>query len=272
MQAVPGWGLGVPLVHLIDREADSVGHLRAWDAAGHLFLVRADDRRVLWHGQKRLLSDIVRALRRQKALRQERLVTFQGQQAQQWVAETTVTLYRPAKQRRGNHRKQVPGRRLELRLVVSLVRDACGRVLATWMLLTNVPAAQADAGTMALWYYWRWNIESFFKLLKSGGQQLEHWQQETGSAIARRLLIASMACVVVWDLQRQISPQAQKVKQLLVHLSGRQMKRSSPCTPSALLAGLFVLLPMLELLRTHARDLAGFRQRVLRVLPFLDTR
>ena len=27
------------------------------------------------------------------------------------------------------------------------------------------------------WYYWRWKIESFFKLLKSAGQQLESWQQ-----------------------------------------------------------------------------------------------
>ena len=28
------------LIHIIDREADSVYHLREWDAAGHPFLVR----------------------------------------------------------------------------------------------------------------------------------------------------------------------------------------------------------------------------------------
>jgi hypothetical protein len=47
------------------------------------------------------------------------------------------------------------------------------------------------------YYYWRWRIESDVTLLKSHGQQLEHWQQETGDAIFRRLLVATMACVTV---------------------------------------------------------------------------
>ena len=55
---------------------------------------------------------------------------------------------------------------------------------------------------MALWYYWRWRIESYFKLLKSAGQQVEAWQQGTAEAIAKRLVVASMACVVVWRLAR----------------------------------------------------------------------
>ena len=50
--------------------------------------------------------------------------------------------------------------------------------------------------------------QSYFELLKSHGQQLEQWQQETGPAIARRLLVASMACVVVWQLQADDTPQA----------------------------------------------------------------
>jgi hypothetical protein len=46
------WQLGKPLVHVIDREADSVGHYRAWHAADHQFVVRADnDRIVTWKGQ-----------------------------------------------------------------------------------------------------------------------------------------------------------------------------------------------------------------------------
>jgi hypothetical protein len=37
-------------------------------------------------------------------------------------------------------------------------------VLERWYLLTNVPE-EVDATTLALWYYWRWRIETFFKLL-----------------------------------------------------------------------------------------------------------
>jgi hypothetical protein len=32
------------------------------------------------------------------------------------------------------------------------------------------------------------HIESFFKLLKSAGPYVEHWQQETAEAVAKRLL------------------------------------------------------------------------------------
>ena len=42
MKAAAGWGLDKTLVHIIDREADSVGHFRKWTAQGHLLLVRAD--------------------------------------------------------------------------------------------------------------------------------------------------------------------------------------------------------------------------------------
>ena len=77
----------------------------------------------------------------------------------------------------------VPGAAISLRLVIARVVDPkSGEILSTWYLLTNVPRA-VSAERMALWYYWRWEIESFFKLLKSGGQQLEHWQQESGAAI-----------------------------------------------------------------------------------------
>ena len=42
MQAVAPLGLG-PVVHVIDREADSLDHYRRWQTAGQSFLVRADD-------------------------------------------------------------------------------------------------------------------------------------------------------------------------------------------------------------------------------------
>jgi len=48
--------------------------------------------------------------------------------------------------------------------------------------------------------FYQWDIECFFKLLKKAGHDLESLQQETGLAIAKRLLVVSMACVVVWEI------------------------------------------------------------------------
>jgi hypothetical protein len=45
MEEAGQWGLERKVVHVIDREADSLGRLRTWVAADHLFLVRSDDRR-----------------------------------------------------------------------------------------------------------------------------------------------------------------------------------------------------------------------------------
>jgi uncharacterized membrane protein len=108
-----------------------------------------------------------------------------------------------------------------------------------------------SAATLVLWYYWRWRIESYFKLLKSAGMQVEQWQQTTAAAIARRLLIASMACVIVWRLNESTHPEAEKVRKLLVRLSGRQMKHGVTHTMPAMLAGLWVLLAMLQALEEY---------------------
>jgi hypothetical protein len=181
------------------------------------------------------------------------------------VAEVTVVLDRPAwRHRRAGGRvvhKRVPGRPLALRLVISRVCDARGETVAVWYLLTNVPAV-VEAATVALWYYWRWRLESFVKLLKGAGQQVEHWQQETGEALAKRLLVAARACVVVWHRERP--PAAEALRGLLVGLSGRQRKRGKGCTAPALLAGLWVYLAMLQALESHSvEQLRGFKEYLL---------
>ena len=52
----------------------------------------------------------------------------------------------------------------------------------------------------------------------------------------------------MWQLAADPSPQAAEARALLVRLSGRQMKRKRPFTEPALLAGLWVLLAMLDVL------------------------
>ena len=159
-----------------------------------------------------------------------------------FVAEAEVVLHRPGKRNEGKKKVEVPGPPLPLRLVVTEVRDHKGRVLARWLLLTNVPAELADAATIAKWYYFRWRIEGLHKLLKRAGWQLESWLQRNGQRLLIKLLIAFGACTSIWALERQHDAESVAFQQLLMQLSGRQTKRGRAITTSGLLAGLWVLL------------------------------
>lgn len=257
MRHLDGLSIGKPLVHVIDAEADSVFHYRDWAAGGHLFLVRADDRLVLHEGVEKKVSTIRAERREQGAFRDVRPVRYRSHKldCRQWVTEVEVALTRPAQRHRPGtgDRQRIPGVSLPLRLVIAEVRAADGRCLATWNLLTNVPA-HVPAETIALWYYWRWNIEQLFKLLKSAGTQIETWQQRSAGSIARRLWVACMACATAWQIHSSPAPQAEQVRRTLVRLSGRLMKRTVPHTIPALLAGLWNLLAMLEILEQYTPD------------------
>ncbi len=111
-----------------------------------------------------------------------------------------------------------------------------------------------------------------FKLLQSHGLQREDWRQETGPALARRLWVASMACVTVWHLLADDSAPATELKNVLIRLSGRQMKRTPPHTAPALLAGLWMLLAMFDILDIH--DLNALKSLATQVslpIPLLRT-
>jgi IS4 transposase len=247
--------LGRPLVHIIDREGDSVDHYRQWQ--DHHFLVRAKGgQRVAWAGQNIALAAVAGALPAPLVWCRE--VQWHDQRAGQYVGETRVELTRPARQKRtGQKPLTVAGPPVGLRLIVSEVRAASGKVLAQRFLLSNV-SASVSAGVLALWYYWRWRIETFFKLLKSAGQPVEQWQQRSAAAVARRLLVASAALVLVWQLARADSPAAAALRTVPMRWSGRQMKRGHPWTMPALLAGVWVLLAMLDLL--EHQDLSQLRE------------
>ena len=265
MQAAAALALPRPLVHVIDCEGDSVGHLRRWHKHRQLFLVRTDGTRtVRWRGRDYRLPEVVATLEKERAFGAPRSVRYHAHAATQAVAAAEVVLTRPAYRNRQGRRQVIRGKPLRLRLVVSQVRDADGTLLAQWCLLTNVPPA-VDADRIALWYYWRWRIESFYKLLKSAGQQLEAWQQESPAALTKRLVVASMACVVVWQLARLEGAEGEQWRSLLVRLSGRQMKRGVAFTLPALLAGLWVLLAMTEIL-THY-DLGDIQRLAAAVVP-----
>jgi len=262
---VASLNLGRPPVFIIDREADSVAHYRAWDAGGHRFVIRANDARLVLHdGEQKKLGDVATSLSFKRAGK----VKYKGKSASQFVAETQVTLHRPARSHRVDpatgkkKHRNVEGKPLALRLVVSEVRRN-GKTLARWLLLTNL--TEVEARRIAEWYYWRWRIESYHKLFKSAGQQVESWQQETAGALARRLVVAAMSAVVVWRLAREEGEEAERLREVLVRLSGRLMRWGKRYTEPALMAGLGVLLPMLDLLANF--DLAELQQLSRTVLP-----
>jgi hypothetical protein len=261
--------LGRRPVFLIDAAADSVGHYRHWDKRGHLFLVRADaERHVRLPGGDReelQLLALAQRLQQQQAFQRSRQVEYKGRKVWQYVAEAAVVLDRPAYQERiiaGRRvQRQIRGKALPLRAVITELRDEQGRVLERWFLLTNVPE-EVEAARIALWYFWRWRIETFFKLLKSAGQQVEHWQQENGRFILKRLLVASMACVLAWRLAASQAAPAEEARRVVMSLSGRQVEYGKTYTLEGLLAGMGVLLAMVAVLEkmpaSQLKDLAAF--------------
>jgi hypothetical protein len=237
-------------VHIVDREGDAVEWLRACPTSQWLIRCRQNST-VLFEGK----SYQVQALAKQLAYSAiAREVKYQGKIAYQTTAQCRVDVVRAAKPKRKQHDKvkQIDGEPFSAQFVVSRIVNAQGDVLAEWYLLTNVFAVPAE--TIATWYYWRWQIECFFKLLKQQGLQLEDWQQESGLAIAKRLLVATQACVLVWQLQQDNSPQANEIKTFLVRLSGRQMKKERPITPSALFEGLGLFLTMMDALDHYSAE------------------
>jgi hypothetical protein len=275
MDQVMAMPLGRPVVFIIDREADSVAHYRRWDAASKKFIVRADEqRKVLHEGKEQTLRQVADGAKR--SMKPSRPVLFKATPAQQFVAETTIVLNRPAHQNRVDphsrkkRHKVIVGPELPLRLIIAQVRDSHGKVLARWLLLSNLPST-VDRNTIALWYYWRWKIESYHKLLKSAGQQVQEWQQETAAALVRRLLVTAMSVVLVWQIARDQTPDGQALRATLIKLSGRQMKRtknSRGFTEPALLAGLCVLMPMLMLLETMS--LSDLKQAAAELKPLIQ--
>lgn len=249
-------GLDKPCVHIVDRQADSLLHLRRFARCARQFVIRSDDvRRVSFEGESRLLEEVEARIK--KDLKKVRQIEHHGKKAFQYVADVQVVLERLGRTRyrtkeNQNKRKWIKGKPLKLRLVISQVRDKDGKVLATWRLWTNVEDVKGEQ--IALWYYWRWRIESFFKLLKRGGQQLEQWQQESAEAVAKRLLIVAQVCVIVWALAESKDEKAGEIRKFLISLSGRLVKRGVEYTTPALLAGMWQLLATIDALERFTAD------------------
>ena len=244
------------LVHIIDRALDKLLQLRRFVRCQRLFVIRANDTRRVWHkGASHLLAEVEATLA--KSFRRSREISYHGRPAWQYVTQTAVVLNQPARlyrQRQGRlEQRVIPGPPISLRFILAQVRTQEGAVLATWRLWSNLPAA-LTASTIALWYYWRWRIESFHKLLKRAGQCVEQWQQTTVTRFAKRLLVVAQACCIVWAFEQSETQEATELKQLLLRLSGRQMRVGVQETAPALLAGFWNLQAIADVLDDYEVD------------------
>ena len=246
-----------PLVHIIDREADSILHLRRMNKDNN-WLIRAKKTNIVdYQGKRQKLSEVAKQLNYTKAGK----VNYKGKMHNRFIAEAPVIISRDAipSQKKG-YRPGVPGEALKLRLVVCRIQNSSGDILSEWYLLTNV-SSEVPTDTICDWYYWRWRIESYFKLMKKGGYELESWRQCNALSILKRLLVVSMSCVFVWHIAQSKEKNDIAFRDFLVRLSGKQIKKNQTFTLESILTGLWMFLSMNAIFETYTdSELLQFKQ------------
>ncbi|WP_158530221.1 hypothetical protein [Candidatus Hamiltonella defensa] len=154
-------------VHLIDREGDSVGHMRELSAQGICWLIRGKEgHRAEWGGSTRKIGEIADVL----PLIACGQIGWKGKNANMEIGETSVIITRTAKPKRKN---KSTGRRVKVQLGVALT-----------IRLVAVRLTDTDGNFIG-----RWSIDSFFKLLKGAGHDVEKWLQRSAGAVLRRLYV-----------------------------------------------------------------------------------
>jgi len=251
------------IIHIVDRESDVISSMRAFDKEGHLFLFRGKDNSKVQYFDKELnkyidikQGDLAKRLPLGKVVKsikyRKKDVTIYANECK---VKTTRDATKKIKTKDGKTKiVKTPGEPLELRLIVERLVDKDGNIVAQWILLSNVFDDDVTASTLANWYYYRWKIESYFKLLKSSGFNLEQWQQRDPLAIFKRLLIVSNSSMFVWKIANDKSANAKRIRDILIQLSGRQMQRDIEWTYPALLAGLESYLATIDLLTRFSVD------------------
>ena len=245
-------GIDKKIVHIVDREADSVKFFRSLQEE-EFCIVRALDRASVEYQGKKIA---------QKALAQTlelgtyvKSITYQKKRVRIYVNSVDIVITRDAYIRYTNANGKATctrekGKPVSMRFVVERLVDETNNVVATWLLLSNLKHDVSDA-TIGLWYYYRWKIESYFKLLKSSGFNLEKWQQERSQAIFKRVLIASYACILVWQIEHANHQNIEEIKRFLVRLSGRLVARGKVATSPALLAGIWNFFSTMDVLERY---------------------
>jgi len=260
------------LIHIVDRESDSVAFMRALNKIDVLFLLRVKNNSKLYYPQEKLDIKQGELANKLPLGKEVKTIRYQNKKVKIYVNECDVEVRRAATrfvlQEDGKKKlKKIKGEFIKARFIVERLVNEDGKVVAQWLLLTNVLDERVTMQTMANWYYYRWKIESYFKLLKSSGFNLEEWQQREPIAIFKRLLVVSYACVLVWKIANDNSSNAQKIRKFLIQLSGRLMEKGKDFTHPALLSGLENYLQMIDLLTKFTiDDLFEIKQELVNIM------
>jgi len=259
------------IVDIIDREGDSVALMREYHKNNWLYLIRAkinatvhlpEENRDVKQGE---LADELPNGQYVKTIKYR--VNKKREKVNIYVNEIEVEIKRDATKsvlQEDGTRKVIstPGETITSRLIVERLIDMSGNIVAQWILLTNAPK-DVNPKTIGTWYYHRWKIESYFKLLKTAGFNLENWQQEKPEALFKRLLVVSYACLFVWKIQNSKDKNAPTVRKFLVQLSGRLIEKGKEYTAPALLAGLWVFMKMMNVLKIYdVEKLFEFKEQI----------
>ncbi len=247
------------IVHIVDRESDSVAFMRDLEKSETLFLLRVKSTGKLYFPKEDIAIKQGELADRLGLGKKVKSIKYKNQKVTIYVNECEVEVRRDATKfvinEEGKRKLQkTKGEAVKARFVVERLIDEENNIVAEWLLITNILDKKVSAQTLATWYYYRWKIETYFKLLKSSGFNLEEWQQEEPKALFRRLLVVSFSCVLVWKIANNSSQNAKQIREFLVLLSGRQIQRDKEFTHPALLSGLESFLQIMDVMLLFSHD------------------
>jgi hypothetical protein len=263
---------------IVDRESDSIAFIRELSNQDILFVLRGKSNSKVQYkdpitnttediNQSNLADKLPLGKKVKKIKYKKKMVTI-------FANECDVTIVRDAAKmvlQDNGKRKLIKtkGKPVKVRFIVERLVDTNNEVVATWLLLSNVYDDTIKASTIATWYYYRWKIESYFKLLKSSGFNLEQWQQKEPEALFKRLIVVSQSCMLVWKIANDNSANAKKIRAILVQLSGKQIQRGIEWTYPALLTGLESYLSTVDLLTRFSQDeIFKIRDEISEIIGF----
>jgi hypothetical protein len=178
-------------VHIGDRESDIFELYCLAQDMGTNFLVRSCVDRLAQDGDTtiaQVMSDLQSSGTHQIAFRDAK---GKAQQAVLTVKFTTMTVRPPiGKQKKYQHH--------ELQIIhAEELNPPADRPAVFWKLITNLPVENHEDAVHKLgWYARRWNIETFFKTLKTGCR-IEDIRLTTADRLANCI---ALCCVVAWRI------------------------------------------------------------------------
>ncbi len=251
------------IVHIVDRESDSIAFMRDLQENNILFVLRGKGNSKVQFYDKDLDKNIdikqAELANRLPLGKQVKQIKYKKKMVTIYANECDVAITRDATKmvlQDNGKRKLIrtQGEPVKARFIVERLVNENNEVVATWLLLSNVYDTTVTPATIATWYYYRWKIESYFKLLKSSGFNLEEWQQKDPEALFKRLLVVSQSCMFVWKIANDNSTNALKIREILIDLSGKQIERGVDFTYPALLKGLENYLITIDMLTQFSVD------------------